>query len=92
MTDSTDGSGIENMVVKNDGFPIGTTNKAGDIFMTTTKCLPLNLSGQKLPFYKTTYLPSQKSSEEMIEFKIEPSIISGKVTIHFEVLNFFSFH
>ena len=91
MTDSNDGSGIENMVVKNNGFPIGTTNKGGDIFMTTIKCLPLNLSGEKLPFYKTTYFPSQKLSEEMIELRIGPSIISGKATvrsIHFEVLSF----
>ena len=71
------------MVVKNDGFLFGTTNKRRDIFMTTIKCLPLNLSGQKLPFYETTYLPIQKLSEEMqmIEFKSKPSIISGKATL-----------
>ena len=70
MTDEEDGSVIPNLVVKNNGIPIGTTNKRGDVFFVSYNCVELHLSGELPPYYKLGELKTTlKNTEEHIKLK-----------------------
>ena len=76
MTDKEDGSiSIPNLVLKNNGIPIGTTNKRGDVFLVNYQCSILKLSGANL-FYKYGELKATLKAPFYFNLKLEPFKVS----------------
>ena len=79
--DKDNKSPIPMLAVKRNGFLIDTTNQRGDIFVRDVRCLPLQLSAKKLPFYQADEL--LPSGAKFLEESRIVELLHKKVLFHF---------
>lgn len=75
MVEDKDGSsinGMSNILVKNNGFVIGLTNKAGKIFLPDQrKCQSLSLTIPESSYYNAGNLDTKVQNFETISVKLQ---------------------
>ena len=64
-------TGTSNILVKNNGFTLGKTNKAGVIYLKTIKCNLVKLDVLESTYYKGSLLETKVDFTKTITVKLE---------------------